>query len=216
MARLKHTIISRWIGLGVLVTGLALAGPGRAEDVTPPDELVKSVTETLQAQISERRDELANDADLLAELIDELVVPHFDIPRITRLVLGLHGRDATPEQLERFGNAFKSMLFQSYAGALLEHGDSVSIEWQPLQLAPDAKRATVQSTLIRKDAAPVPIGFVMQRHDDGWKVFDITVENISLVNNFRAQLNSQISRSGLDAVTKRLEGGEVEPEVSVD
>ncbi|MEN8664069.1 MAG: ABC transporter substrate-binding protein, partial [Polycyclovorans sp.] len=127
--------------------------------------------------------------------------------------LGLHGREATPEQLERFGEAFKSMLFRSYASALVEYEDDVKIDWRPLRLAPDAKRATVQSTLIRKDAPPVPIGFVMQLKDDGWKVFDLTVENISLVNNFRAQLNNQISRDGLDAVTQKLEGGQIEPEV---
>lgn len=179
-------------------------------DVTPPDELVKSVTAQLRGEIKERRDELKADPNAMQALIEELVVPHFDIPRITRLVLGLHGRDASPEQLERFGEAFKSMLFRSYTNALVEYEDSVEIEWRPLRLAPDATRATVQSTLIRKDAPPVPIGFVMQRQDAGWKVFDLTVENISLVNNFRAQLNSQIGRDGLDAVTKKLEGGEIE------
>lgn len=190
---------------------LALAfGSARAE-VTPPDELVKGVTAELRTAIAERRDELKADPDALAGLIDEMVVPHFDIPRITRLVLGLHGREASPEQLERFGEAFKSMLFRSYANALVEYEDDVEIEWRPLRLAPDAKRATVQSTLIRKDAPPVPIGFVMQLKDDGWKVFDLTVENISLVNNFRAQLNNQIGRDGLDAVTEKLEGGEIEP-----
>lgn len=186
-------------------------GSARAE-VTPPDELVKTVTAELRTAISERREELKADPKALQALIDEMVVPHFDIPRITRLVLGLHGREATPAQLERFGEAFKSMLFRSYAGALVEYEDDVQIEWRPLRLAPDAKRATVQSTLIRKDAPPVPIGFVMQLKEDGWKVFDLTVENISLVNNFRAQLNNQIGRDGLDAVTQKLEGGEIQPE----
>lgn len=199
--------VALMLGLGL---GLAL-GNAQAQ-VTPPDELVKQVTADLRAAIAERREALKADPKALQALIEELVVPHFDIPRITRLVLGLHGREATPEQLERFGEAFKSMLFRSYAGALVEYEDDVTIEWRPLRLAPDAKRAIVQSTLIRKDAPPVPIGFVMQLKDDGWKVFDLTVENISLVNNFRAQLNNQISRDGLDAVTQKLEGGQIEPE----
>ena len=127
-------------------------------------------------------------------------------------MLGLHGRGASAEQIERFGNAFKNMLFRSYATALVDYHDSVKIEWKPLRLADDATRATVQSTLIRKDAPAVPVGFVMHKTDSGWKVFDITVENISLVNNFRAQLNGEISKNGLDAVIQKLEGGEIEPE----
>ena len=195
-----------------LMLGLGLALGNAQAQVTPPDELVKQVTADLRTAIAERREALKADPKALQALIEELVVPHFDIPRITRLVLGLHGREATPEQLERFGEAFKGMLFRSYASALVEYEDDVKIDWRPLRLAPDAKRAIVQSTLIRKDAPPVPIGFVMQLKDDGWKVFDLTVENISLVNNFRAQLNNQISRDGLDAVTQKLEGGQIEPE----
>ncbi len=215
MSPLKQHLMQRRF-IAPLAVLIAMAVGNAHADVTPPDELVKAVTADLRGQIKERRDELKADPNAMQALIDEVVVPHFDIPRITRLVLGLHGRDASPEQLERFGEAFKSMLFRSYASALVEYEDSVEIEWRPLRLAPEATRATVQSTLIRKDGPPVPIGFVMQRQDSGWKVFDLTVENISLVNNFRAQLNSQIGRDGLDAVTKKLEGGEIEVAPTID
>lgn len=186
-----------------------------AAEIRAPDVLVREVTEQLQAEIGKNQAAYKADADKLAALIDNSIVPHFDVPRISRLVLGVHGRSASPEQLERFGNAFKSMLFKSYANALVEYHDSVNIEWKPLNLAADATRATVQSTLIRADAAPVPIGFVLQKGDAGWKVFDITVENISLINNFRAQLNGDIARNGLDAVITRLEGGQLDPTTAI-
>lgn len=197
------------------IAAAALSVGASAQSVTaatPPDELVKTVTAELRADIAEHQAEYKANPEALSTLVDEKVVPHFDVPRISRLVLGLHGRKATPEQLERFGNAFKNMLFQSYATALVDYHDSVEIEWKPLRMAADATRATVQSTLIRKDAPPVPIGFVMHKSDAGWKVFDITVENISLVNNFRAQLNGEISKNGLDAVIEKLEGGQIDPE----
>lgn len=197
----------RWIP-GLLALGLTL--PALAETAgPPPDVLVREVTARVQADIAENREIYRADPAKLAAMIDEQVVPHFDVPRITRLVLGQHGRNATPEQLARFGEAFKTMLFKSYASALLEYQDSVRIEWQPLNLPADATRATVQSTLIRTDAAPVPVSFVLQKTAQGWKVFDITVENISLINNFRAQLHGEISRNGLDAVIQRLESGQM-------
>lgn len=194
----------------LLALGLGLSAHAAA--MVPPDQLVKSVTDELRAEIAEHQAEYKAEPDKLSALIDKKVVPHFDVPRISRLVLGLHGRGASAEQIERFGNAFKNMLFRSYATALVDYHDSVKIEWKPLRLADDATRATVQSTLIRKDAPAVPVGFVMHKTDSGWKVFDITVENISLVNNFRAQLNGEISKNGLDAVIQKLEGGEIEPE----
>ena len=194
----------------LLALGLGLSAHAAA--MVPPDQLVKSVTDELRAEIAEHQAEYKAEPDKLSALIDEKVVPPFDVPRISRLVLGLHGRGASAEQIERFGNAFKNMLFRSYATALVDYHDSVKIEWKPLRLADDATRATVQSTLIRKDAPAVPVGFVMHKTDSGGKVFDITVENISLVNNFRAQLNGEISKNGLDAVIQKLEGGEIEPE----
>lgn len=203
----------RWIP-GLLALGLAL--PALAETAGPaPDVLVREVTARVQADIAENREAYRADPAKLAAMIDEQVVPHFDVPRITRLVLGQHGRGASPEQLARFGEAFKTMLFKSYASALLEYQDSVRIEWRPLNLPADASRATVQSTLIRSDAAPVPVSFVLQKTAQGWKVFDITVENISLINNFRAQLHGEISRNGLDAVIQRLEGGQMVPSPAI-
>ncbi len=196
--------------VGLLALGMGLSAHAAA--TMPPDQLVKSVTDELRADIAEHQAEYKADPDKLSALIDDKVVPHFDVPRISRLVLGLHGRQASPEQIERFGAAFKNMLFRSYATALVDYHDSVSIEWKPLRLADDATRATVQSTLIRKDAPAVPVGFVMHKTDNGWKVFDITVENISLVNNFRAQLNGEITKNGLDAVIRKLEGGALEPD----
>lgn len=196
---------------GLLMWGLAGAALAEAVDTRPPDVMVREVTEQLQAEIGKRRAELKEDPAALQALIDELVVPYFDVPRIARLVLGTHGRNATEEQMQRFSEAFKTMLFRSYATALVDYHDSVTIEWRPLRMAEDATRTTVQSTLIRKDGPPVPVGFVLQKLDSGWKVFDVTVENISLVSNFRAQINGEIAKNGLDAVIKRLEGGDIDP-----
>lgn len=196
---------------GLLMWGLASAAIAEDADTRAPDVMVREVTEQLQAEIAKRRSELKEDPAALQALIDELVVPYFDVPRIARLVLGTHGRSASEEQIKRFSEAFKTMLFRSYATALVDYHDSVTIEWRPLRMAEDATRTTVQSTLIRKDGPPVPVGFVLQKSDSGWKVFDVTVENISLVSNFRAQINGEISKNGLDSVIKRLEGGDIDP-----
>ena len=200
---------------GLLMWGLAGTALAETAEIRAPDAMVREVTEQLQAEIGKRRAELKADPAALQQVIDELVVPHFDVPRIARLVLGSHGRNATPEQITRFSEAFKTMLFRSYATALVDYHDAVTIEWRPLRMAADATRTTVQSTLIRKDGPPVPVGFVLQKSDAGWKVFDVTVENISLVSNFRAQINGEIVKNGLDAVIQRLEGGDIDPSQAV-
>lgn len=200
---------------GLLLWGLAGITLAEAVDTRPPDVMLREVTEQLRAEIGERNAELKADPVALQKLIDEKAVPYFDVPRISRLVLGTHGRSATPEQIERFGEAFKTMLFRSYATALVDYHDSVTIEWRPLRLADDATRTTVQSTLIRTDGPPVPVGFVLQKTEAGWKVFDVTVENISLVSNFRAQINGEITKNGLDAVIQKLEGSTIDPAEAV-
>jgi phospholipid transport system substrate-binding protein len=138
-------------------------------------------------------------------------VPHFDVPYIGRLVLGRNSKTATDEQRTRFQNAFKDMLIRSYANALLEYNDSVKADWQPLRMAADTTDVTVNSTLLRQGKAPVPVGFVMHLVQNDWKIYDITVENISLVINFRGQMNEEIKKNGLDSVITRMESGDYSP-----
>jgi len=180
----------------------------------PPDEVVKTTTERLQKEIAAREKEFKADQGKLYAFVDDVIVPKFDTKYIAQLILARHWKSASEDQRKRFQAAFKDMLVHSYANALVEYHTQVKAEWQPLRMAPDATDVTVQSRLVRGNGKPpLPIGFSMRLKDDQWKVYDIVVENLSLVQSFRSQMSSEIKRTSLDALIQRLESGQkVEPE----
>jgi phospholipid transport system substrate-binding protein len=194
-------------------TALACLPGAAAAAPVPPDEVVKSTTERLQKEIAKREAEFRADPTKLYAFVDDVIVPKFDTKYIAQLILARHWRSASADQRARFQAAFKDMLVHSYANALVEYHTSVKAEWQPLRMAPDATDVTVNSRLVREGKPPVPIGFAMRLKDGEWKVYDIVIENLSLVTSFRSQINSEIKRTSLDALIERLESGQqLEPE----
>lgn len=192
----------------LLAAGLMVALVSTAQAAQAPDEVIRSATGSLQGLIAQNHDKYRADKGAFYKMVDETVVPYFDTAYIAQLILARNWKTATPEQRTRFETAFKNMLIRSYADALLQYHDSVKAEIKPAQMAPDAKQATVRTDVLRKDGPPVPLDFKMRLVDGNWKVWDITVENISLVTNFRSQVAAQVKQSSLDAVIQKLESGQ--------
>lgn len=190
-----------------LLAALSFSAAAVAAPVAP-DEVVKTATNELQADISKNHDKYAADKPLFYKMVDVRLLQYFDTPYIAQLILARNWKTATPDQRKRFESAFKNMLIRSYADALLQYHDSVKAEVKPVQMAAGATTATVSSSLLRKDGPPVQLSFDMRLKNDAWKVFDIKVENISLVTNFRSQVAAQIKASSLDAVIQKLESGQ--------
>ncbi|MEK6806884.1 MAG: ABC transporter substrate-binding protein [Pseudomonadota bacterium] len=176
--------------------------------VTPPDQVVKQATDKLSSEIRKRSVEFKAKPKVFYAVVEDLVVPKFDQRYIAQLVMGRNWRNASEAQRKRFTEAFKNQLIRTYADALLEYNDQIRAEWLPLRMEPSATDATVKSKLVRKDAPPVVIGFSLRLKDEDWKIYDITVENISLISSFRGQANSEISESGIDGFITKLEAGQ--------
>ena len=175
---------------------------------TPPDEVVKGTTTELQTLIAKNVATYKKDNEAFYKVVNDVVVPHFDLPAISRIVIGKHWKKASESQRTRFGEAFKSMLIRTYANALLEYHDSIKAEWKPLRMDAAATDVTVNSSLLRGEGKPpISVSFAMQLVNGEWKVYDISVEGLSLVQNFRGQINSEIKRSSLDDTIKRMESG---------
>ncbi len=177
---------------------------------TAPDEVIKTAQGSLQSDISQNKAKYQSDKAAFYKMVDGRVTQYFDTKYIAQSILAQNWRTATPDQRTRFETAFKNMLINSYADALLQYADSIKADIQPARVADGAERATVNTKLIRPDAPPVSVAFDMRQKPAGsdWKVVDIKVENISLVTNFRSQVAAQIKASSLDAVIQKLEGGE--------
>ena len=201
------TTTRKWLG-GLIC---ALAFSFRVQAAPPPaapDDTLKAAVNQLQELLQKNHDQYQADKNSFYKAVNDAVVPIFDVPYISQLVLARNWRTATPDQRSRFQAAFKDMLIRSYANALLEYYSSVKVDWQPVHMDAGATDATVNSRLLRDGKQPIAIGFSVHLVNDAWRIYDISIENISLVTNFRAQFNSELKKTSLDDMIKRMENGE--------
>lgn len=183
--------------------GVALGAHAAA---ATPDQALRGTTEQIQKLIKDNYQTYRADLPTFYKAVDDVVVPRFDVPYIAQLVLATHYKTATPEQRTRFAESFKNMLVRAYGNAMLDNYNSIQIEWLPVRV--DGERALVNTSMSSGAGQKYAIGFRVRKVADDWKVFDIAVENISLITNFRSQLSAEIKKNGLDNVIARMESGE--------
>jgi len=185
------------------IAALALAVPD-AEAATRPIEVIEDAVDLLNEGLSDRKEELANDEAALRAFIDGILLPRFDREFAAGAVLGKHWRTASDEQRDRFVSAFYSALLQRYADGILEF-DMGRVEILPYK-GDDSKRTTVVKTNVRlDDGSKIPVHYTLVNREDQWRMFDVKIEGISYVVNYRKELDSEIRSSSLDAVINRLE-----------
>ena len=189
----------KFIALSLL---FLLAAQLRAEDVAP-DELVKNTTQEVITVIKQDKDIQSGDRSKIYALVEEKVLTHFDFRRMSQLAMGKNWRQATPEQQDALIKEFRSLLVRTYAVSLSQYRDQ-KIEVKPVKLEPDAKDATVKSLFLQSGREPVTVEYLMHKIPAGWKVFNITVEGVSLVENYRSTFNDQIRKNGVDGLIKTL------------
>jgi phospholipid transport system substrate-binding protein len=195
--------MNRLILIAVMIA-LPLATPVTVAAAVPPDQVARETADMTLREIKSRKAELRSDPNKLYALVEEQILPHFDFQRISQLVLGKYWKDATPEQRERFSVAFQRMLLRSYSHALIEY-DSERIEWAPLHMSPGTRDVVVRSNVIRKGGPPIPINYNIHLKNNRWLVYDVTIDAISLVTNYRGTFANEIRKNGLDSLIARLE-----------
>ncbi len=189
----------QWMFVALL---FLVAAQTRADDIGP-DELVKNTTLEVISVIKQDKDIQAGDRAKIYALVEEKVLTHFDFRRMSQLAMGKNWRQATPEQQEALIKEFRSLLVRTYAVSLSQYRDQ-KIEIKPTKLGADAKDATVKSLFLQNGREPVTVDYVMYKLPAGWKVFNITVEGVSLVENYRSTFNEQVRKSGVDGLIKTL------------
>jgi phospholipid transport system substrate-binding protein len=173
-----------------------------AED--SPNAVIESSVTELTAQLDGRKDELAANPQALYELIDGILLPRFDRRFAAQVVLAKHWRTATEEQQTRFIESFYQALVRKYADAVLEF-DPDMITVLPYRGDATKNRTRVRSTIALDDGSKVAVDYELVKRKAGWLVFNVVIEGVSYVRNFRAELDSEIRGSSLDAVIERLE-----------
>jgi phospholipid transport system substrate-binding protein len=186
----------------VLLCGAALAAENAAE--LGPNELVTKVAQEALKDLDANRAEYKKNPGRVRELVDENMLPHFDTRYAAQLVLARHWRTATPEQRERFVEAFYQSLLQNYGEALLEFTPD-RLKILPFQGDLNSKAVTVRTEVRRDNGTRVPVNYSLRKTPNGWKAYDVQIEGISYVKSFRTDFGSEIQQKGLDAVIGRLE-----------
>jgi phospholipid transport system substrate-binding protein len=193
--------------LGLLLALLSLQ-PVLAETASPK-ALLEDVTREMIHALNTRQDEIRKDPQVAREVVEELLLPHLDLITSSRWVLGRHWRDASQEQKLEFIRHFRAMLLQFYSGALAEylktnHVDQNLISFLPLRQGNNPEDVTVHSEVHPPNGSSIKVNYQMHLTRNGWKVYDVTVEGISVVTTYRTSFANEIRQHGLDGLIARL------------
>lgn len=168
---------------------------------TPPDTIVKSTVDEVLTVVRQTRDKRS-----LHDLAEQKVLPHFDFRRMTQFAAGRAWRDANPAQQQALENSFRTLLLNTYTSALsVSASGSEKVAVKPVQMTPGQDDVTVKTTVKDASNQSIAIDYRMAKSSDGWKVYDVVVENLSLVTNYRGTFASEVARSGIDGLIKVLD-----------
>ncbi len=190
-----------WLKLIVIGTLLGVTGARAAE--MAPDELARATTEDVLAIVKKDKDIQSGNQKKIFDLVEARIVPHFDFTRMTQLAVGRYWRQASPSQQQALASEFRTLLVRTYSSAFTQYRNQ-SVEFKPLRANPGDTEVTVRSEIRESGRPPVPIDYAMQKTANGWKVFDVTVEGVSLVTTYRGTFSEEVQRGGIDGLIKTL------------
>ena len=196
-------VIRFFSSLLAVVASVAVAVTVTDDTGRTPHEMIETTAMAVSERLDGRKRYFDENPDELYELVDELLLPMFDTRYAGRLVLGKHWKSATKEQRDQFIDVFYRFLLQSYANGILEF-EQGSITVLPPDEQQNEKRVIVKTKTRMDDGSEVPINYSMRKTSKGWRVYDVRIEGVSYVQNYRNQFNAEIAALGVDAVIERL------------
>ena len=206
---LRLRLVAPLIAAGVLLAaGLALPVAVQAADAAAtelgPQETMTKVANDMFTALDKNRAEIRKDQAAVVPLVNAILLPRFDTEYAAQKVLAQHWKEATPDQQKRFVSTFYNALLKTYSGALADFtADRLNI--LPFRGEPGATTATVRTTVRRDNGQVVPVDYSLRKTADGWKAWDVVIEGISYVRNYRNDLGAEIDQKGIEAVITRLE-----------
>lgn len=199
-------IRNRWVCSGL--AALLLAGNAAAAEAVAdqgPKRLIEQTTGEFLKAVDNNRDAIRDDPDFAHRLVDEIVTPHIDVDATGRFMLGKHWRRGTPEQRDRFLFELRKMLVRSYANALAEYKAGDQINFISERVNQDGTLAVVRVKIPRpRNSQLVDVSYRLHKSNGEWKVFDVTIEGVSMVTTYRSTFRSKLDRQGLESVIEEL------------
>lgn len=187
-----------------LLPSVALAATEADRPDVDPEHVVGDVSKRLFAALDANRVAIRANPEAVYPLVEKILLPHFDTEYSAQLVLAQHWRAATPEQRKRFVDALYNALLRTYGGALAG-ATADQLKLLPLRGDPAAAQVIVRTEVSRSGGGVVPVDYRLHKTPDGWKAFDVIIQGISYVKNYRTDFDAEIAAKGFDAVVVRLE-----------
>ena len=195
-------MLARWLAVAGAIAALVAAPGLGAQEMTPPDTLVKNVTLEV-ADILRKDKDIQSDRKKLVALVDAKIVPHFNFTSMTASAVGANWAKATPEQKAKLADEFRTLMVRTYASSIATFRDQ-KFDFRPLRASPTDTDVTVNVRVIQPGAQPVKIDYDMEKTPRGWKVWDVRVADISLTANYRTEFSNIVRDSGIDGLIKAL------------
>lgn len=182
---------------------LACVSLGVRADMPEPEVLIRNTVDEVLSIVKQDKDIQAGNKKKVNELVDAKVLPHFNFTHMTRLAVGKNWRNASPEQKKALEIEFRNLLVRTYTTAFTTYKDQ-EVEVKPLKMANDATDVTVKTFILNKGKPPLPVNYDMEKTANDWKVYDLSIEGVSLVTNYRGTFAEQVQKSGIDGLIKTL------------
>jgi phospholipid transport system substrate-binding protein len=200
----SHKTIQKYFAVLLSSLFLAIGGASaQAVDQSTPDGLIKTVVSDVMASVKSDPEIQKGSIQRIVDLVEKKIVPYTDMRRTTEMAMGPNWKKATPEQQTQLVGEFKNLLIRTYSGALSQLRDQ-TVQFKPLRAAPDDKEVVVK-TVVMGRGDPVPLDYRLEKTANGWKVYDMNIMGVWLVEAYRNQFANQISQNGVEGLVKFLQ-----------
>ncbi len=189
--------------LTVASIAATLIGSAAVFAQTAPDEIVRKSTTDILAAIKADKDLIAGDQKKIEKLAEEKVLPYFNFPHMTQLAVGRNWKAASDAQKAALTEQFRILLVRTYSTSLTQFRNQ-TIEVKPLKMAATETEVVVKTQVVQPGGQPIPIDYSMEKIAEGWKVYDVLIDGVSLVTNYRSSFNTEINATGVDGLIKSL------------
>jgi phospholipid transport system substrate-binding protein len=199
MFRNRTTAWRAWLTAAILGLSFSLA---HAQAAKAPDVLIKEVSTDVLNALRADKSIKQGDVQKVILLVDQKVMPHVDFQRMTSASVGRYWREATPEQQKQLQEQYKILLVRTYSGALAQVQDQ-TVELKPMRTNPDDKEVVVR-TEVKGRGDPIQLDYRLEQTPDGWKIYDVNVLGVWLVQSYRSSFAQEIGANGVDGLIKKL------------
>jgi phospholipid transport system substrate-binding protein len=174
-----------------------------ADPIESPDVFLERISNQVLKILRDEHELLKQDPDRVYKIVDEYILPHLDDVTMAKLALGKNWNIATNEQKLQFVDEFRNLLVRTYSKSLIEYKDQ-EIRYFPVALEKDAQKTSVKAEVIQPGGPAIPMSYRMRIKNNAWKVYDITIDGVSLVTSYRGTFTQEVRKSGIEGLLKYL------------